>query len=124
LDLVPPTRPGDVIYFNPADTEFPLGFNLLEATSARTVDLLCSDLLVSLQRLFTESWGNRMEYVLRKSLLTLLHSTGEKTLRDVPRLLTNAQYRAGVLATLHDPDLAAFWDRSCRRCRREPSIRS
>lgn len=109
LDLVPAHRLNDVVYFNTADTEFPPGLNVLEASTERDRDRLASDLLVAMRRLFESSWGDRLEWILLHAIRTLLASSGEKTLRDLPRLLVNEDYRESVLATVTDSDLQEFW---------------
>lgn len=110
LDLVPRQRVDDVIYFNPGDRDWPPALNVLES-SERDQEMLAAELMVSLKRLFRRSaeFGPRMEWILRQALLALLASEGEKTLRDVPRLLADENYREDVLRTVADPDLLWFW---------------
>lgn len=110
LDLVPEHRVSDVIYFNPGDREFPPALNVLQS-SQREQEMLASELMVGLKRIFhgRTEFGPRMEWILRQTVQTLLASQGEKTLRDIPRFLTDRRYREEVLGTVNDPDLRAFW---------------
>lgn len=115
LCLIPQHRIEDTIYFNPADRAYPPALNVLESSDEREKAMLGSDLMVAFQRLFADSWGPRLEWILRQAINTLLWSEGEKTLRDIPRLLSDSAYRRQVLQTVDDPDLLAFWERSFPR---------
>jgi len=110
LDLVPHHRAQDVVYFNPADREYPPALNVL-VSSDREREMLTSELMVALKRLFrgAAEFGPRMEWILRQAVRTLLTSEGEKTLRDIPWLLSDESFREHVLRTVNDPDLNWFW---------------
>jgi hypothetical protein len=81
---------------------------MLEAAGEWERQLLCSDVLSILKRLFASSWGDRLEHILRHVLLTLLCEPGH-TLRDIRPLLSSHSYRRQVLAWVNDFDLQAFW---------------
>ena len=110
LELIPKERIEDVIYFDPADREYPPALNVL-VSSDREQEMLTSELMVALKRLFrgASEFGPRMEWILRQAIRTLLASRGEKTLRHIPRLLSSEEYRRQVLETVDDPDLLWFW---------------
>lgn len=110
LSLVPEHRVNDVIYFNPGDRDFPPALNVLKS-SEREQEILASELMIALKRIFhgPTELGPRMEWILRQAIRTLLSSEGEKTLRDIPRLLTDRHYREEMLRSVHDPDLGSFW---------------
>jgi hypothetical protein len=61
-----------------------------------------------LKRLFAESWGPRLEYILRYSLLALLDYPNS-TMLDITRLLTDKKFRAGVITYIDDPVVKNFW---------------
>ena len=90
LDRVPEDRLDDVILFDPADIEYPMGLNLFECNldDPRQVDRVCSELVGTLRKLFFYSWGPRMEDVLRHSILTLIAWPGA-TFLDLMWLLTD-----------------------------------
>ena len=71
LQAIPKERIKDVIYFNPADIDFPIGFNPLEISDPNQKNQVSSDLVGVLKRMF-DSWGPRLEYILRNTLLALL----------------------------------------------------
>jgi hypothetical protein len=108
LDLVPLHRVPDTIYFNPADTSYPLAFNPLDCTSGLSASLVASGMLSVLKKTWPEFWGPRLEYVLRTSLVTLL-SSPHATLLDLHRLLVDLPFRQQIVSRLTDPQLLQFW---------------
>ena len=108
LSFIPQHRLDDVVYFNPADTSYPIGFNPLEITDPSLKGQVSSELVGVLKRLFAESWGPRLEYILRYSLLALLDYPNS-TMLDVTRLLTDKKFRAHVITYIDDPVVKNFW---------------
>lgn len=107
LERVPPERARDVIYFNPADTEFPMAFNPMEVTDPKLKSHTASELIGVLKRMF-ESWGPRLEYILRYSLLALLDYP-DATMLDITRILTDKKFRNDVVKNVQDPVVRNFW---------------
>lgn len=108
LRRIPPERAKDVIYFNPADTDFPIAFNPMEVLDPKLKMHTVSELIGVLKRMF-ESWGPRLEYILRYCLLALLDYPNA-TMLDVTRMLTDRKFRAQVLKHVNDPVVRAFWN--------------
>lgn len=107
LRYVPERRIKDVIYFNPADTEFPIGFNPLEITDSASKGQVSSELVGVLKRMF-DSWGPRLEYILRFTILALLDYP-ESTMLDITRMLTEKRFRDKVVSYVGDPVVKNFW---------------
>lgn len=107
LKRIPPERVNDVIYFNPADTDFPVAFNPMEVTDPKLKSHTASELIGVLKRMF-DSWGPRLEYILRYSLLALLDYP-DATMLDITRILTDKQFRNQVLQYVEDPVVRNFW---------------
>lgn len=107
LARIPSERADDVIYFNPADVDFPMAFNPMEVTDPKLKTHTASELIGVLKRMF-ESWGPRLEYILRYSLLALLDYP-DATMLDITRLLTDKKFRAEVLKYVDDPVVRSFW---------------
>jgi hypothetical protein len=107
LRRIPEERVKDVIYFNPADTEFPIAFNPMEVTDNKLKTHTASELIGVLKRMF-ESWGPRLEYILRYSLLALLDYP-DATMLDITRILTDKKFRNEVLEYVEDPVVRNFW---------------
>ncbi len=108
MSFIPQRRLDDVVYFNPADTDFPIGFNPLEISDPSLKGHISSELVGVLKRLFAESWGPRLEYILRYSLLALLDYPNS-TMLDITRLLTDKKFRAHVITFIDDPVVKNFW---------------
>lgn len=107
LKRIPPERAKDVVYFNPADVDFPIAFNPMEVLDPKLKTHTASELIGVLKRMF-ESWGPRLEYILRYCLLALLDYP-EATMLDITRMLTDKRFRAEVLKHVSDPVVRAFW---------------
>lgn len=107
LSRIPAERAGDVIYFNPADTDFPIAFNPMEVNDPKLKTHTVSELIGVLKRMF-ESWGPRLEYILRYSLLALLDYP-DATMLDITRILTDKRFRQDVLKYVEDPVVRNFW---------------
>ena len=105
---VPESRRGDLIYLNVADTSQPYGYNPLRRIRADKIPLAASGILEAFKKLWGDSWGVRMEHVLRNALYALLEY-GDATLPDVLRLLTDKTFRATVLKHLHNTQVELFW---------------
>ncbi len=108
LDYIPRYRIKDVIYFNPADTKFPVAFNPLKGVHPEFHHLAASGIISSFKKIWAESWGPRMEHILRFTLLTLLEYPNA-TLLDIQPLLTNPEFRTQVLNYVKNPATIAFW---------------
>lgn len=108
LDFVPEERLEEVVYFNPADTERPMGLNVLENIDPSKRHLVASLLISIFKKLWSEFWGPRLEYILRNTVLSLLSFEGS-TLLDVSRMLTNKDFRSVVVGKVKNPELRNFW---------------
>lgn len=108
LDFIPEERISDVIYFAPFDTDYPLGFNVMEDVGYDKRHLVVSGLMGAFKRIWVDSWSARMEYILQNTLLALLEYPGS-TLLDVNRMLINKTFRAAVIEKITDPIVRAFW---------------
>ena len=108
LRFVPESRVKDVVYFNPADREFPVAFNPLEITDPARKPNICSEVIGVLKRMFGDSWGPRLEHILRYTLLALLDRPST-TLLDISRLLTDREFRKETLDYCQDVTVLQFW---------------
>ena len=108
LDFVPSNRDNDDVYLNPADFEYPIAFNVMESVSQEHKHLIASGLVGVFKKLWADSWGPRLEYVLRNTILALLDYPGS-TLLGVMRVLVDKSYRAKVVEKIKVPVLKSFW---------------
>ncbi len=109
LKFIPGSRIQDVVYFNPADTAYPLGFNPLEVTDPSHKTNISSEVIGVLKRMFGESWGPRLEYILRYTILALLDRP-ETTMLDITRMLTDKKFRKETLSYCTDTVVLQFWN--------------
>ena len=105
---IPPERINDVIYFNPVDADYPIGFNVLEVPDVRYKHLVVSDLLGIFTKIWANVWSARMEYILQNCILALLDTPGT-TLLGIPRILVDKEYREKIIANVKDPVVRSFW---------------
>ena len=94
LELVPKERIEDVILFNPMDLERPFGLNLLacDRDDPHQVRWVVSTIMGTLRRLYSYSWGPRLEHVLRHALITAM-LLPDLTFIELTLLLSNESYR-------------------------------
>lgn len=109
LRFIPQHRIQDVVYFNPADTAYPLGFNPMEVIDPGMKNNISSEIIGVLKRMFGDSWGPRLEYILRYTILALLEHPNT-TMLDITRMLTDKKFRKEVLATCTDTVVLQFWN--------------
>lgn len=108
LKAIPADRINDVIYFNPADQDFPIAFNVMEKVSEEYRHLVSSGLIGVFKKIWADSWGPRLEYILRNAILALLEYPGS-TLLGVTRILVDKSYRERVVEKITDPVIRSFW---------------
>lgn len=121
LDFVPPERIEDVVYFDPADTEWPIGLNPLELRDPAQKNLLASGVLDAIKKHFDYSWGPRLEYLLNNSILTLLEVPGT-TFLGITRLLSDKNYQKYITHKIKDPVLKEFWEVEYRQMMGNPRL--
>lgn len=108
LDFIPSHRINDVVYFNPADLDFPVGFNILETAREEQKHLVASGLMGVFKKIWPDVWSPRMEYILLNCVLALLDYPGA-TLLGINRLLVDKDYRSRVIAKIRNPIVKTFW---------------
>lgn len=108
LSQIPAEREKDVVYFNPVDMEYPMGFNVLEVADQKYKHLIVSDLLGIFTKIWANVWSARMEYILQNCIMALLDTPGT-TLLGIPRILVDKDYREKIIANVKDPVVRSFW---------------
>lgn len=108
LNYIPSHRINDVVYFNPADGDRTVKINLFEGENIEHRELIASGIVSVFKKLYGYSWGPRLEYILRNTLLTLLKVPQSK-LSDILKLLTDEKFRARIIEKLDDEILKSFW---------------
>jgi CxxC-x17-CxxC domain-containing protein len=108
IKSIPANRINDVIYFNPADQDYPIAFNVMEKVNAEYRHLIASGLVGVFKKIWADSWGPRLEYILRNAILGLLEYPSA-TLLGVTRILVDKKYRERVVDKITDPVVKSFW---------------
>jgi hypothetical protein len=107
-ERIPAHRRGDVIDFNVPEPAGRLAFNPLERVPREKRSLAAAGMLEVMKKIWADSWGPRLEHILRNSLLTLLDQP-EPTLADVLRLLTDAGFRGRAVQRVANGQVRDFW---------------
>lgn len=108
LAHIPAQRTNDVVIFDPSDRDFPVAFNLLENLNPEMHSIVASGLVGIFKKIYAESWGPRLEHILRNTILSLLESPG-MTMLGIPRLLSDPIFRKKVTQKIQDPVVKKFW---------------
>lgn len=108
LNFVPEDRIKDVIFFNPADRQFPIAFNILENVDPDLKNIVASGVVGIFKKIFGESWGPRLEYILRNTVLALLDYP-DATMLGILRVLNDQTYRLRVIEKIQDPVIRDFF---------------
>jgi hypothetical protein len=107
LDYIPSNRINDVIYLNPSDPSSMFHLNPLEVGTNQK-ELVASGIVSIFKKIYGNSWGPRLEYILRNTILTLLE-VPDSTFLAVPSLLTDKNYRDKVVEKINDHVLKNYW---------------
>lgn len=108
LRYIPQERIKDVIYFNPADLEYPIAFNAIEKVNPEARHLVASGLMGVFKKIWPDVWSARMEYILNNTILALLEIPGS-TLLGVNRMFSDKIFRKSIVDRLTDPIIKMFW---------------
>ncbi len=112
LPLIPPSRAEDVIYFDPSDTERPMGLNMLEAQTEEQKHYVVSAIVGLMYKLYdpmkTGIIGPRFEHAVRNAMLTVMVEPGN-TFIEVVRVLTDSSFVQELLPKLQDPIIRRYW---------------
>jgi type IV secretory pathway TraG/TraD family ATPase VirD4 len=106
---IPKSRTNDVIYFSPKRSNWALGLNILEAVRPEQRALVVSQVVSIFKRLWGDSWGPRLENILRNALFALIEQPAAMSLAALPRLLTDAAYRKQLLANVTNSVVRSFF---------------
>ncbi len=108
LGFVPSNRTNDVILIDPADRDYAVAFNMLENVDPALKSIVCSGLVGIFKKIYADSWGPRLEHILRNTILSLLEYPGTSML-GITRILQDKSFRRKVIKKIQDPVVKAFW---------------
>lgn len=108
LQAIPEERKSDIIYFHPSEKDGYLSFNPLLHVHPRYHHIVASGLVSTFKKIWSDSWGPRLEHILRFCFLTLLdYQRG--TILDIQPLLTDPEFRESILSEVTNQTVLRFW---------------
>jgi len=108
MEFVPKHRLKDVVYFDPADIDFPISFNPLENVDEAYKMQVTLGFIQIFKKLFGSNWSDRLEHVLRYTVLALLDSPNT-TVLSILKMLTDKNYRQNIVSRIKDSVVKNFW---------------
>ncbi|MFH1375317.1 MAG: DUF87 domain-containing protein, partial [Patescibacteria group bacterium] len=109
LDNIPSNRTNDVVVFDPSDRDHPVAFNMLENIDPAMNSVVASGLVGIFKKIYAESWGPRLEHILRNTILSLLEYP-DTTMLGITRILVDKDFRRRVVRKINDPIVKRFWE--------------
>ncbi len=107
---MPKHRINDVVLIDPADAEYPVGLNILQAYSDIEKEVLSSDLVAAFRR-YATSWGDQMNAVFGNAILAILENKNGGSLNDLRRFLIERDFRSDYLKEVTDPSVQYYWQK-------------
>lgn len=112
MELMPPERAEDVIYFNPSDIEYPMGLNIMEADNEDQRHFIAQSVIALMYKLYdpnrTGIIGPRFEHAIRNAMLTVMSVPGASFI-ELVRTLTDESYVQEILPQVTDPVVRRYW---------------
>jgi len=112
LQLMPPERADDVIYFNPSDLERPMGLNMMEADTEEQRHFVVGSIIGLMYKLYdphrTGIIGPRFEHAIRNAMLTIMYKQGT-TFIELVRIMTDTKFLDEMLPLVKDPVVRRYW---------------
>jgi hypothetical protein len=122
LSMVPKERTEDVIYFSPADMEYPMGLNLFEFNTPDQKDFLIQEALNMLYKLYDPQhqgiMGPRYEHLFRNAALTVMADPAGGTFVDIPKLFRDPKFVQQKLQYVTDLNVKEFWQKEMPQSQR------
>lgn len=109
IDYIPEERINDVIYFAPFDSDYPISFNVLETVPEDQRHLVVQGLMSTFDKIWPDTFSERMRYILSNTLLALLENPGS-TMLGINRMYADKGYREEVVRNVTDPTVKTFWE--------------
>ena len=113
LKRVPQERIDDIIYFDPADIEHPVGMNMFEFTTEDQKDFIVQEGISMLQSLFDPQnqgfFGPRGQHMFRNAALLLMSDPAGATFIDIPQCFTDPEFVKSKLKYVTDKAVYDYW---------------
>ncbi len=110
LDYIPEERIKDVVLVDPSDFDRPIGINIMQLEEGESIDRAAAEIVNAFKSIFADSWGPRLEYILRNTVKAIMSVEGT-TVLGIKRVLEDDDYRKFIVSQLKDPVLRKFFDK-------------
>lgn len=110
LDYIPEERIKDVVLVDPSDFERPIGINIMQLEEGESIDRAAAEIVNAFKSIFADSWGPRLEYILRNTVKAIMSVEGT-TVLGIKRVLEDDDYRKFITTQLKDPVLKKFFEK-------------
>jgi len=110
LDYIPDERIKDVVLVDPSDFDRPIGINIMQLEEGESIDRAAAEIVNAFKSIFADSWGPRLEYILRNTVKAIMSVEGT-TVLGIKRVLEDDDYRKFITSQLKDPVLKKFFDK-------------
>lgn len=121
LQYIPEERIKDVVIIDPSDTEKPVGINIMELEPGDSLDRNTSEMVNAFKSIFIDSWGPRLEYILRNTISAMLSVPGT-TILGIKRMLTDDDYRNFILGAITDVAVKDYFDKEFKAFKSNPKL--
>lgn len=111
LTMIPKRRKNDLVLFDVGDRVDPIAWNPLSCDDVAQRPLVAEGVLAAMKKVFGDSWGPRMEDILRHGLLALQESPGS-TFLSLQRMLVDPNFRRTIVGQVTDPVVRAYWEQT------------
>jgi len=122
LQMIPKERTEDVVYFCPADTDYPLGLNIFEARTDDEKDFVIQEVINVLYKLYDPQRqgiiGPRYEHIFRNAALTVMAGPDGGSFIDIPKLFRDPAYVKQKLQYVTDQNVLEFWQKEMPQAQR------
>ena len=109
LEFIPRNRTNDIIYCSPKNPDWAVGLNMLEPTRIEQRPLVVSHLISIFKKIWKDSWGPRLEDILRNVAFALVEQPSAVSILAIPRVLSDRDYRAKITANVSNPVVQGFF---------------
>jgi hypothetical protein len=121
LSYLPDNRIDDLVLLDPSDFDKPIGFNVMQLEEGENLDRASSEIVNSFKSIFGDSWGPRLEYVLRNSVKAIMSIEGT-TLLGIKRILEDEDYRKYLSGMIKDPAIRKFFQVEFAELKSNPKL--
>lgn len=127
LKRIPPERAEDVVIFSPADVARPMALNLIEFDERypEQKTFVINELIKIFDKLYDlkATGGPMFEQYMRNALLLIMaHPESGCTLMEVPRVLSDPQFRRYKSEHCSDPTVVDFWHKQAEKAGGEAAL--